>query len=113
MTRPQQNAVTNWRGIASPVLEIIDLVAFRHGFTRAEILAYGRTKDLALVRQVAMYLACRHTSLKQAAIARRFRRDRVTVIHAVRRVEWRMRCDAEFAADIAILNNLFGGEGGR
>lgn len=117
MTRSpdQQRAFDDWVAKAravSPVAEIIGIVAVRHGFTRAQIIAYGRTPKIARTRQVAMYLASRHTGANTATIARRFRRDQSTILHGIRRIEWLMRCDAEFAADIAILNEMFGGARG-
>lgn len=108
MTRPQQRAFDDWRKPVSPITEIIRLVSFRHGYTAKQILEYGRTQDLARTRQVAMHLAARTTSFPSTVIGRRFRRDPTTILHAVKRVEWLRRCDAEFAADLAVLENMLG-----
>jgi chromosomal replication initiator protein len=54
-----------------------------------------RTKQIVMPRQIAMYLARKHTGLSLPEIGRRFGgRDHTTVIHAVKKVKARMQEDS-------------------
>ncbi len=70
---------------AQPGLEAVVARAFH--LPPAELLAPTRRADIALARQVAIYVA--HVGLAETltAAGRRFGRDRSTAAHACRRVE--------------------------
>jgi chromosomal replication initiator protein len=60
------------------------------GVSRQELLSPTRTARVAEARQLSMYLARDLTPLSLAQIARRFKRDHTTVLHAVRAVSSRL-----------------------
>jgi chromosomal replication initiator protein len=62
-----------------------------------------RPKNIAVPRQIAMYLSRRLTSLSSPAIAERFNRNHATVLHAVTAVEKRMDDDAALRRDVSML----------
>ncbi|MBI1817835.1 MAG: chromosomal replication initiator protein DnaA [Deltaproteobacteria bacterium] len=73
----------------------------------SELRSKKRTKNVALPRQVAMYLCRRHTSASFPVIGDRFGgRDHSTVIHATNTVDRRMREDASFRATVERIERL-------
>lgn len=95
------------------------LVARAFHLPPADLLARTRRADIALARQVAMYVA--HVGLAETltAAGRRFGRDRTTAAHACRRVEDR-RDDPRFdglvagiEADVAAARGASGREAAR
>ena len=81
-----------------PTLEAVVARAFH--LPAADLLAPTRRADIALARQVAIYVA--HVGLAETltAAGRRFGRDRSTAAHACRRVEDR-RDDPRFDGLVA------------
>jgi chromosomal replication initiator protein len=69
------------------IRSIILATASHFSIPAAELVSDRRTKDIALPRQIAMYLAKVMTPQSYPNIGRRFRRDHTTVLHAVRKVE--------------------------
>ena len=68
-----------------------------------------RTKDVALARQVAMFLCRRHTSASYPAIGDRFGgRDHTTALHAVNAVERRLQHDVSLRATVQRIEELLG-----
>ena len=66
-----------------------------------------RTRNVALPRQVAMYLCRRYTEASFPVIGDRFGgRDHSTVIHANHVVERRLEEDAAFRASVERLERL-------
>ena len=71
--------------------EIADVVAVKHGLTRADLIGPSMLKPIVLARQEAMWeLANRQRSEGQnrwsrSQIGRFFHRDHTTVIHGIRR----------------------------
>jgi chromosomal replication initiator protein len=73
----------------------------------SELRSKKRTRNVALPRQVAMYLCRRHTSASFPVIGDRFGgRDHSTVIHATKTVDRRMREDATFRATVERIERL-------
>lgn len=67
---------------------IQNAVAESFGFSIEDLLSQNRTADLALARQVAMYLARSKTGESLQQISRSFnKKDHTTVIHACKKVE--------------------------
>lgn len=63
-----------------------------------------RVREVALPRQIAMYLAKRLTTLSLPDIGKNFGgRDHTTVLHAVRKVEELVHSDANIAEDVKLL----------
>ena len=73
---------------------IQQLVSETFGFSIEELLSQNRTADLALARQVAMYLARNKTeeSLQQIGYAFN-KKDHTTVIHACKKVDELLKTD--------------------
>lgn len=72
-----------------------------------ELRSKKRTKNIALPRQVAMYLCRRHTGASFPVIGDRFGgRDHSTVIHATNTIEHRMREDATFRATVERIERM-------
>jgi chromosomal replication initiator protein len=78
------------------VEHIQELTAEAFGVGRDELLSDSRAARLAWPRQVAMYLARKHTAETLPAIGRRFGgRNHTTVLHACRRTTARLAEDPE------------------
>jgi chromosomal replication initiator protein len=85
-------------------IERIQRVVSEHYDIRvAEMTGKRRPKNIAVPRQIAMYLSRRLTSLSSPAIAERFNRNHATVLHAVTAVEKRMDDDAALRRDVSML----------
>ena len=79
------------------VVAIQEAVCSVLGVSRDDLLSPKRTARVTRARQLAMYLARDLTSLSLAQIARQFKRDHSTVLHAVRAVSRRLDPDSETA----------------
>jgi chromosomal replication initiator protein len=75
---------------APSVDSIQEVVCSVLGVSRQDLLSPTRTARVSQARQLAMYLARDLTPLSLAQIAREFRRDHSTVLHAVRAVSGRL-----------------------
>lgn len=81
-------------------------VEVHYGCTREELLSPSREAEIVRPRQVAMYLAERHTSANMNEIGRFFGgRHHSTVRHSIRLIQ------AEIAADRAMANDVADIEG--
>ena len=68
-----------------------------------------RTKQLVLPRQVAMFLARRHTSLSLPEIGKHFGgRDHTTVMHAVKKIEKALEKDDGFRRKVEMVRRTTG-----
>ena len=73
---------------------IIELVSAEFNYTAQDICGNGRTSEVALARQTAMYLCRKHTELSYAKIAKDFgKKDHTTVIHAYKCISVRINED--------------------
>ena len=73
---------------------IIELVSAEFNYTAQDICGRGRTSEVALARQTAMYLCRKHTELSYAKIAKDFgKKDHTTVIHAYKCISVRINED--------------------
>lgn len=92
------------------VEKIVDVVCRHYGLTRDEIRSERRTARITLPRQVAMFLAREQTEEPLGAIGAEFGgRDHSTVVHALGRVERRLREDAELRAAMTVLRSKLAG----
>ncbi|MGW8178818.1 MAG: chromosomal replication initiator protein DnaA [bacterium] len=77
-----------------------------YGIRLQDLRARKRTKEIALPRQIAMYLSKKLTELSLSDIGKAFGgKDHATVIYACKQVEERMKKDDSFAR---IIENLMG-----
>lgn len=84
--------------------EIQKKVANHYAIKLSDMSSARRLRQVALPRQVAMYLAKKLTTLSLPEIGKNFGgRDHTTVIHAVKKVESAMQTDASLAEDIRLL----------
>ena len=73
----------------------------------AELHSAKRTKEIALPRQVAMYLSKQLTSKSLPEIGRQFGgRDHTTILHGVRKIEELMSSDTSLCDDIELLRRM-------
>ena len=78
------------------VARIQDVVCEHFAITREELLSATRTARVAVPRQLAMHLVREHTEASLPAIGAAFgKRNHTTVLHALKRVEQRLRTDAD------------------
>ena len=86
---------------ASPFQTIADTVALWFELKPEQIRSRDRRASLLWPRQIAMYIARHKTDATLSAIGAFFGRcDHTTVLHAVRKVEERMRLDPEFGREL-------------
>ncbi|MBP5211972.1 MAG: chromosomal replication initiator protein DnaA, partial [Pyramidobacter sp.] len=70
---------------------IIELVSSEFGYSPQDICGSGRTSEVSLARQTAMYLCRKHTESSYAKIAQDFgKKDHTTVIHAYKSITVRL-----------------------
>jgi chromosomal replication initiator protein len=74
------------------------------------MLSTNRTAAVSHARQIAMYLARDLTDLSLAEIAREFRRDHTTILHATRAVSARASADAGVSDTIHRVRELLAAE---
>ena len=75
---------------------IIREVCKFYNIEESSLRGQSRVKDTAVARQVAMFLIRSQTNLSLNDIGREFdNRDHTTVLHAIKRVEERMKSDAD------------------
>ena len=81
---------------------IQNIVAAHFNLNIQEMLSARRSRSLARPRQIAMFLAKRHTSNSLPDIGKKFsNRDHTTVIHAVKKIEELMKKDDEIRQSVA------------
>ena len=75
---------------------IIRTVAERYGVQPADLTGKRKTRDIALPRQVAMYICRELTDMSTTAIGQAFGRDHTTVMHGCDKVSDAMQSDLAF-----------------
>jgi len=81
------------------VADIIDRVSDYYNLSPKDLTGRKRTKEIALARHVAIYLASRLTIGSSTNIGRRFGRDHSSVIYANKSIEDRITTERSEAAD--------------
>lgn len=82
-------------------------VAAHYSIKLADMSSERRVRQVALPRQVAMFLAKKLTTLSLPEIGKNFGgRDHTTVLHAVKKIEQTLKEDAKLAEDIDLLTNI-------
>ena len=88
------------------VEEIQSLVANHYHLAVEEMQSNKRNRDLVLARQVAMYLARRHTDKNLESIGRIIgNKSHATVLHSCRTVEQLLATDKHLANDVKDLES--------
>ena len=82
---------------------IIALVADHYDISVEEILSQKRDKQIAVPRQIAMYISRRYTDLSQNEIADAFKRDHATVIHAIKKISSEISTNHELENQINVI----------
>lgn len=86
------------------IRDIQKTVCSRYNIAMVDLLSPGRTLDITLPRQIAMYLCRLMLQTSYPEIGRRFgNRDHTTVIHAFQKVGARIVSTPEFASEIESL----------
>ncbi|MGX8705280.1 MAG: chromosomal replication initiator protein DnaA [bacterium] len=70
---------------------IIEIVASKYGMQPAELTGKRRSQNVALARQVAMYICREMTDMSTIAIGKVFGRDHTTVLHGCEKIESNMQ----------------------
>lgn len=81
------HSVTSFEGI-------LDVVSSEFGFSPEDIRGKRRTAEVALARQVAMFICRKHTESSLQQIAGNFgKKDHTTVLHAIKKIEMLIKKD--------------------
>lgn len=88
------------------------VTADAYGLSRDRILARDRSPQVALARQVAMFLAREMTDESLPTIGRRFGRDHSTVVHAHKRVTEDIAAGAPVATTVDMLRDRLANRSG-
>ena len=92
------------------VEDIQKKVAAYYDIKLADMSSPRRLKQVAVPRQVAMYLSKQLTSLSLPDIGRRFGRDHTTVLHSIRKIEELLESDTKLITDIDYLKGALENE---
>lgn len=87
------------------VEEIQRAVAEFYGIKLSDMRSVRKQKEVALPRQVAMYLAKEMTTRSLPDIARSFDRDHATVIYAVKKIRALAASDSAFNQNLSMIKN--------
>lgn len=86
---------------------IISVIADQYGVTSEDIISKKRSRDIALPRQIAMYLCRNMTQLSTTNIGRSFGgRDHTTVMHGCDKINQEMNDNFSFRKRIEELTSL-------
>jgi len=85
--------------------EITRAVCDRYGLSVQQLLSRRRTKQVAVPRQVAMYLCRRLLDASYPRIGGLFGRDHTTAIHGVRVISTKLKHDATLQATIETIEH--------
>lgn len=89
---------------------IIDGVCKFYNISKDDVLARKRTKEVALARQVAMYLISDMLSMPYASIGNIFGKDHATAIYAKNKVTEDMSQNKKFATEVNDIKQMVKGK---
>ena len=90
---------------------VIKYVSRELKISERQLIGKGRTMEVAIARQIAMYLCREYTSSSLTNIGLYFgKRDHSTVIHACRNIEKKINEDKEMKNTIDNMRNNFSGQ---
>lgn len=87
---------------------IIKLVAQHYHIAEADILSQGRSRDIAVPRQLAIYLTREKCGFSTPRIGQAFGRDHSTVMHACKKAEEMIKSDPVFAMAVRSIESALG-----
>ena len=88
------------------VTDILEKVCEHYGVDTSVVYSKGRKREIVQVRQVAMYLAKKHTDASSAKIGKLVgKRDHATVLHACKMVSAQLEVDKVFKSEMEELEN--------
>ena len=86
---------------------ILSVVAKYYDITVEDICSEKRNAEIALPRQVAMYMCSNITHTKYVDIAKILhKKDHTTVLHGIKKIEENIKTDDDFKNRINIITNL-------
>ena len=95
--------------VAKDMESVVEFVSDYYNVTVSETLGTGRTRDVMLPRQVAMYFCKNMLNLSLKKIGEHFSgRDHTSVIHAVKKLEGDLKKDPLLAKDVENLQKEMG-----
>lgn len=89
---------------------IIDCVCKFYNLKKDELLGRKRTKEIALARQISMYLITEMISMPQEAVGRIFNKDHSTVIYAKTKIADDMKKNKKLAIEINDMKQMIKGK---
>ena len=88
--------------------DIMERVCQHYGVTQQQVISKSRKREFVQVRQVAMYLAQKHTKMPASRIGLLIgSRDHSTVIHSCSTIEKRLKVDKTFAEELDSIETSF------
>ena len=94
--RALKTIIKKERTVLSPE-KVMDEVSARYGIRREDILSTRRNRDVAVPRQLAIYLTRELAQLSTTRIGEAFGRDHSTIMHACRKTADSIASDKEFS----------------
>ena len=98
-----ENVVGVGQGLTAAM--ICDLVSIQFNVSVKDLQSKSRKKIVTVPRQIAMYLARKHTEDSLADIGKAFNRDHSTVLHSIKVVSTKLVRDTSVSAQLDILND--------
>ena len=86
--------------------DIINCVCNFYKVSKADLLSKKKTKEVALARQVGMYLVLDMMSLPQLTVGKIFSRDHATVIYARDKIAEQMEMDSQLAKAVSDIRKM-------
>jgi chromosomal replication initiator protein len=88
--------------------DIVEKVCKHYGVNQQNVFSKSRKRDYVQARQIAMYLAQKHTKMPASRIGQLIGgRDHSTVIHSCNTIEKRLKIDKMFVAELSSIENSF------
>ena len=86
------------------VTDVLEKVCEHYGVDTAIVYSKARKREVVQVRQIAMYLAKKHTEASSAKIGKLIgKRDHATVLHACKIVTAQLEVDKVFKSEVEEL----------
>ena len=87
------------------VARIRDMICSHFSLEPQQIRSRSRKREIALPRQIAMYLSRKYTDSSLQIIGREFNRDHATVLHSVKKIEKQIKISGKFRSQMEYLTN--------
>ncbi len=87
------------------VARIREIICEHFSLEPRQICSRSRKREIALPRQIAMYLSRKYTDSSLQSIGSEFNRDHATVLHSVKKIEKQMKISSKFRSQIEYLTS--------